>query len=519
MADLRSLVVGLTALGLAVTAPVRVAAQDARALVERSLAAVGGPRLESLRAIRLESIGTLNALEQSERPEGPWIRTFEEANVLRDLARERVRTSTRRRSTPWSPEWSPEFTIVADTGAVLFTRGGRSGPGRAFNRDEAIRDLRLSPERILLTARAAQDLTRLPDTTLAGVRNYRVRFSYDGRRVELVLDAVTAVPAGFIMRGLGGGFDWMWGDATLAQWFSLWGLEPPGIRYPRILVEEFNGQPRRELVYTSIVFDPPAPADSFAIPDPMRAAFAQAAATAPTNPAAGFHLGKGFRNEDLPPIEPAPGITIFPGSWYTALVRQGDGLIVLEAPISSDYSGQVLAEAAKRYPGVAIRGAVTTSDAWPHLAGVREYVARAIPLYYLDLNKPILSRLLAAPFRTAPDSLARAPRAPIWREVSGPVTVGTGPNRFQLLPVRGEGGERMMMAYFPEHRLLYASDLIQQQPDGTFFWPEYAAEVVEAVERYGVTVETVYAMHTDPLPWTTITAAVRAAWGEGGTGR
>jgi hypothetical protein len=30
----------------------------------------------------------------------------------------------------------------------------------------------------------------------------------------------------------------------------------------------------------------------------------------------------------------------------------------------------------ERYPGVKVKAVVTTSDAWPHLGGVREYVAR-----------------------------------------------------------------------------------------------------------------------------------------------
>jgi hypothetical protein len=206
-------------------------------------------------------------------------------------------------------------------------------------------------------------------------------------------------------------------------------------------------------------------------------------------------------------------VTVLPGPWYAALIRQEDGIVVLEAPVGSPYSAQVLAEASRRYPGVPVTGLVTTSDAWPHLAGVREYVARGILIHHLDLNGPILQRLVAAPWTSGPDSLARVPTQALWHPVAGRTALGDGPNRLEIIPVRGEGAERMMLVWLPGRRLLYASDLIQRQPDGTFFWPEYLLEVVEAVARERLDVETVWAMHADPLPWRDVVAAVEGIRG------
>ena len=69
------------------------------------------------------------------------------------------------------------------------------------------------------------------------------------------------------------------------------------------------------------------------------------------------------------------GVVLIPGAWNTTLVRQSDGIVVIEAPISSGYSVQAIAEANKRFPGIPIKAVITTSDAWPHIGGVREYVA------------------------------------------------------------------------------------------------------------------------------------------------
>jgi hypothetical protein len=173
---------------------------------------------------------------------------------------------------------------------------------------------------------------------------------------------------------------------------------------------------------------------------------------------------------------------------------------------------QVIEAAAKKFPGVPIKAVVTTSDAWPHLGGVREYVARGIPVYALDLNLPILQRLIAAKQSAAPDALQRAPRKPVWRTVSAKTTIGAGATRIEVIPVRGEGSERMLMAYLPGLKLLYATDLLQYNRDRTsFFNPVYPAELAAAVAREGIRdLDRTWAMHMEPIPWSKVTDALAA---------
>jgi hypothetical protein len=58
-----------------------------------------------------------------------------------------------------------------------------------------------------------------------------------------------------------------------------------------------------------------------------------------------------------------------------------------------------------------------------------------------------------------------------------------------------------MMAYLPERRLLYASDLVQLARNGP---PQYVSELVWAAEREGLKVDRLFAMHTDPTDWSHI---------------
>jgi hypothetical protein len=124
------------------------------------------------------------------------------------------------------------------------------------------------------------------------------------------------------------------------------------------------------------------------------------------------------------------------------------------------------------------------------------------------LNRPILERLLAAPHTFQPDSLQNKPRKANFKIVSGKTVLGDGANRLELYPIRTETGERMMMVYLPEYKLLYASDLVQKSLNGSFFMPQYLSEVMQAARRENIAVSSVFAMHTDLTSWTELTNAV-----------
>jgi hypothetical protein len=143
---------------------------------------------------------------------------------------------------------------------------------------------------------------------------------------------------------------------------------------------------------------------------------------------------------------------------------------------------------------------VTTSDSWPHIGGVREYAARGIPIYALDLNRAILTRLMAAPHRLHPDLLAKTPHEAKFTFVSKRLTLGTGENRIEMIPFRTVTGERQIMVYFPGARLVYTSDLFSIARDGSIFLPQFAQEAVDAISREKLDVARVYGMHYDPVP-------------------
>jgi hypothetical protein len=198
-------------------------------------------------------------------------------------------------------------------------------------------------------------------------------------------------------------------------------------------------------------------------------------------------------------VEIAPGVEYMLAGFSSTEIRQPDGIVILEPVVSSGYSAKMIEDAKKRFPGLPIKAVVTTSDSWPHIGGIREYAAQGIPIYALDLNRPILTRLMAAPHRLHPDELAKHPREPKFTFVSQRTTLGSGETRIELIPLRTVTGERQMMVYFPGAKLAYTSDLFSFGRDKSLFLPQTAQEADAVILREKLDVDRVYGMHYSPI--------------------
>jgi hypothetical protein len=109
---------------------------DARATVRAAIDAMGGEaKLRALRTVRIRGIGHQNMLEQSERPEGPWLVSYRQVDELRDHAAGRIAQHLTSRDYNSPDDWSG-YTRLLSSGAVAYARGGRMGPGRAADAKE-----------------------------------------------------------------------------------------------------------------------------------------------------------------------------------------------------------------------------------------------------------------------------------------------------------------------------------------------------------------------------------------------
>ncbi len=477
--------------------------ETARAIVARAIDALGGEAaLKGLTSLQIDAVGHDYFIDQSERPEGPFITRYVQTSEKRDVAGGRSRLETQLRFTQ-VPDWSGAGSAtVVDADAAAVNRAERWGPAARQAYEDGRERLELAPERVLLTALGAADLAAAPDVTLHGVVQRVVTFGWRGRKARLLLNSGNYVLSALELRAedpYG-----IWGVVKNTLYYSNWTLIPGGVRYPLQLDREWNGVSSGASTIMKIGVNQPLDPAMFAIPAEAKAAFANLPTTSrfaalkldPDKQRVEFEQGK---------------VVQYGGNWNVAFVQQPDGVVIIEAPVGSHYSVQVLNEAAARYPGVKVKALITTSDAWPHLGGVREYVARGIPVYAVDLNQPILERLLKADYSAHPDALAKAPRPARFTWVSAKTVVGSGDTRLELYPVRGENGERMMVAYFPALKLLYTSDEIQRQRTGGFFMPEYLLEVKDVIARERLAVDRIFGFHAGPTPWSEIEAAIASA--------
>lgn len=471
---------------------------SAQKLLRQAIAAQGGEEsLRSARTVEWRLEGYRNMLEQSERPEGPYIPEIQQVREVHDFAEGRFARFLELR-VPFFYKGGQAYVTDGTTAVRLGKRAKTPGTSEMVS---AGRDLlALSPERLLLTALAAEDLRIGSPTQLQSVPQDVLNFTVNSSPVTIFLNRYTHLPTATDYSGPAApeGYWRFLGEVTMRTYYSSWWMGDGGVKLPLQWDIYRNGLHDTTLVASSVVWNRVEPGPELTITPELRAAYVEQAGKPASLPTVGE------------PQEVAPGVTYLGGSWNVALVRQDDGILVLEAPISSAYSEQVLATAAKLYPGVPVKGVLTTSDAWPHVSGIRPYIARGIPIYALGLNQKILNRMATATFAKDPDALQRRPRKPRFNFVDGKTIVGSGANRAEIYPLRGEWSERQMMVYFPGLRLLYGSDPFQPSRDGSFDTKQAVDEVISAVEREGLKPTRFFMMHVPPTDWSQVPTALSA---------
>jgi hypothetical protein len=478
---------------------------SARAIVTASAEAIGGvDRLRAIRSLRVEETGgeyLVSTVTRRDAPPRFIAQTLATIRVPQDSALRRTLVQA-------LPMRAGSFTstTVANRGAVAVVRGSVLVPGSAFDLATANEDLALAPERVLLAALDARDLRLERDTTIGDVRHHVVSLGFAGASVRVYVDAESSFPTHVeLVRAYPTNAFWaMWGDLRFATTWSAWALDTSGVWYPRQRSITLNGQPFREYVVTSLAIDAgdaasaaaagPAVRDSVAISDSVRTAFAtrlaaeRAAEDRPGTPR-------------LTPVELGGGVVLYQGGYQTAAVRQHDGVVIIEGPESNAKSAAVLADVAARWPGARVKAVVSTSPMWMHVGGLREYAARSIPIYALDVNVPVVRALLSAPHRQVPDSLARGHGTPILRAVRARTILGESAERLELRPARGQHSSSMMLVWMPAGRLLYASDVVVPDAFEPVFTTAYQAELARIVRREGLDVARVFGEHLPVASW------------------
>lgn len=201
---------------------------------------------------------------------------------------------------------------------------------------------------------------------------------------------------------------------------------------------------------------------------------------------------------------PEKGLYILKGQWFVHLIEQSNGIVVIESPISSSYSKSIVDYIKTKFPDKPIKALIVASDAYPHVAGIREYIANSVPIYTHRDNQELLNSIAFSDFKANPDTQYSVHKRPNYFFVDEKVTIQDKKFPVSIFPINGTAGGKMLMIYNDKSKWLYTADLIQKLPTGSFFMPQYLTEVLDAINRNGLKVKNASAMHKLYFEWSEV---------------
>jgi hypothetical protein len=464
-------------------------AQTANDILNSTVAAMGGlEKWKSIDYIQMKHAGHKHWLEQSENPNGPFITSYEVVDETRSVWKDQLSRKETTNQFQSSSASQSEIMINGEKGIMKF--GDRSFPMPAAYRTNYNQWVRYAPERLIFDGQNFL-LTKEKDEVVEGTKHWVISYVKNELKHTLYINAITHLlyKAEIDTFSPEDVFNYPWGKFKTTIIYSLQWLYAGNMRYPAQWDVFKLGKPYLSITILDIDFKPEVDPSLFEI-----------SADIPSPSPLNLVENSPLKTEGL--IEVANGIRTIPGPWYVAHVEQSDGILVIESPISSGYSERHIAFLKEKYPNKPIKAVFVTSDAWPHVGGVRGYAAHKIPIYTHRLNEELLKKVLAADHSPLPDAYEKSRSKPQFKLIDKTLELKDKDNPVRIIPVDGEGGERMIVLYFPLQKVLYTSDLVQySERSKSFFSPQYLSEVKAVVDKHHLEVETVFAFHTSPLPY------------------
>jgi hypothetical protein len=175
-----------------------------------------------------------------------------------------------------------------------------------------------------------------------------------------------------------------------------------------------------------------------------------------------------------------------------------DTVFVVEATQSEERARADSAWIGRLFPGRHAVMVVVTDLAWPHVSGVRFWVASGATIISRDRSESFLRIVADRRWTRQPDKLERERAHASLHFV--PVRDSLRIGGLTIYPIDGIASEGAVMVYVPAERFLWASDYVQDTKSPTL----YASEVYRAACRVGISPTHGAAQHVPPFDWATI---------------
>lgn len=442
-----------------------------------------GSGWDTVRTIAYDEYANQFAVDQSERSEGPYIPAQVSRNLVVDMAGKKVKIEEA--SITFNQE--SHLTFLLNGSDLAVKAGNRINYFNGY--DELRIYTTMAPQFILKTALLASDLKLLRDSVVQKAPHYVISFTCLNFPAKIFINKET----GFLtateitkpfLSGLGG-FSRIWGDARIVNYYSFWNFLSKGIHYPFQRDTYLNDYYMESALIKNWQVNVPLSTDSMTIADSI------------------IQKGQSIASQKITlrlPVEIAQDVWLVQGPCNSTIIKQDDGVVIVESGSSSAYGEALLQKAAELYPGSKIKAFVATSDAWLHLGGIRPMATTNAAIYFPFRNETLIRKVLNAPYLTHPDLLERKGKGHYrLAPVKNVTTIGKGKNQIELYPYNSETGDRMMMVYFPGHKIIYCADLFQPKLGEQYWQPHYPWEVITTIIKYKIPAKQLYAMHQAKL--------------------
>jgi glyoxylase-like metal-dependent hydrolase (beta-lactamase superfamily II) len=444
----KSFAILLTALVAAVTASSQTFTLDsfskAKAVLDRSVTAYGGREaLNSIANVSIRLTGESVHRNQSRRP-GDLDRTPYAAEIVIDLKNSRA-SQMQKGHYPGGFNWHNGFVIDGNTRTSFDLIRRTSNPPGTITPANFKGGVRWLPQLVLLTALERADTMRYLGKTEYEKRPHEVidYISHDGLRLALYVDEASGQLSKFETMVINS----YSGDSLVETRFA--GQRKVGNHVlPSARVSVLNGDIVNDFQIAEVTFNTELRPETFKVPDGFRAV------TFPAPAPVTKHADKIY--------------TTSAGGYNVLFVDFNDYIFVMETPGNERTSLQAIDQIKKTIPNKPIKYVAVTHHHDDHAGGIRTYMAEGATLIIAPGEQAFFKKVSAARFKADPDALTRNPREPVFEPLqNGKRVLTDGATTVEILDIgAGPHAQEMLVAYFPQHKLIYQGDLLNRPGNG-----------------------------------------------------
>jgi len=219
---------------------------------------------------------------------------------------------------------------------------------------------------------------------------------------------------------------------------------------PARRVNALNGDITNDFGLADVAFNVELTPELFKVPEGMRAV------TFPTPAPVTKHADKIY--------------TTSAGGYNVLFVDFNDYIFVMETPGNDRVSLQAIEQIKKTIPGKPIKYVAVTHHHDDHAGGIRTYMAEGATLIVAPGEEAFFKKVSAVRFSADPDTLTRKPREPKFEPLqNGKRVLTDGTMTVELYDIgKGPHTEEMLVAYFPNQKLIYQGDLLNRPSNGDY---------------------------------------------------